>query len=674
MADVVVNIRGNSEQLKRELNDIQNTGGGQSGSQPTGRQEILPPDNRLLEEIRRSILSQGAMFIPGSASSRQIIQQAGVMQKQQADLELNQKYSARRDDLRERASFDYKEADEEVEREKAAYIRNIGQSAYEDPLRKASIDEQFERLRESKYMSIGRRIDEEESEINTEEANERKQVDEELTEAVRELTKEFSKAAAGGGDPNSYINQLRGQRLSLIQQRDSEMTPEGAAAKQREIQSIDDKLKEVMSGGAAQQGAGKSPIDSLLAGGQGVMNLFDSMGRGDIAGSVMSGGMAISGLGGMGLKAALRLNAITALLAGGIKGIQSASESSDVIGELAGFRSTSGGLRGKEGRTAIAGQVTGGQFEGVDFSEYGLTIEDFVREAKGRIRARGTSEDWFKETIKGIGVERGLGLEAGATTRGSEFDRYGMNVTDALARMVTILSDIERSGVSSTDYTRVQEKFDIQQAIMQGYAGRTDRPNYDVANQMLAAFSSVQGITQDKRLGGDISQFQDMVRNPINDRMKALVYGSVADLFPTTGGRVDLIEQELYKSENEGKIIQAVVRRVVQQFGGPDTPMGYMTLRTLLPGIAPDRMKKEVESLVSGEAGTLLGKDVKALYGSGKLASESKEKISEWTSDAIGYLSDMTKATKSLEEFMKSGLLKITLNSTSIPNTPRSGR
>ena len=96
-------------------------------------------------------------------------------------------------------------------------------------------------------------------------------------------------------------------------------------------------------------------------------------------------------------------------------------------------------------------------------------------------------------------------------------------------------------------------------------------------------FSSVQGITQDSRIGTDIQSFQSMIQNPMNERMRALIYSSVSDLFPETGGRMDLIDRELRNPENEGKIMQAVIQRITSQFGGTDTQMGYFAFKSLLP-------------------------------------------------------------------------------------------
>ena len=148
----------------------------------------------------------------------------------------------------------------------------------------------------------------------------------------------------------------------------------------------------------------------------------------------------------------------------------------------------------------------------------------------------------------------------------------------------------------------MQEVFEIQQQLMGGYMSRTDKPSYDAANRLVEAFSSMKGITQDSRIGGDIESFQNMIRNPMNDRMRALLYDVVQDVVPTyngqsTAGRTDLIDQALHDPELEGKIMVAAVQRIKSMFGGPNTQMGYWAFKQLLPNIAPNRMISEVNEM-----------------------------------------------------------------------------
>ena len=195
------------------------------------------------------------------------------------------------------------------------------------------------------------------------------------------------------------------------------------------------------------------------------------------------------------------------------------TRSYESLSGLAAFRSTTG-LTGGDASEYLGGYLPNAQSLGRKMTDFGYDTEEFGGEAAKRVKARGMSDDWFNETMRQIGLERNFALDQGSLIGGSKYDRYGVNVTDALTRMVGILSQIEGSGVSMGDFTRVQEKYDIQQQLMGTYYSRTDKPNYDVANQMLAAFSSVKGVTQDARTGSDIASFQNMIQNPMNERMR----------------------------------------------------------------------------------------------------------------------------------------------------------
>jgi hypothetical protein len=241
-------------------------------------------------------------------------------------------------------------------------------------------------------------------------------------------------------------------------------------------------------------------------------------------------------------------------------------------------------------------------------------------------------------------LERALGISKGALESGSRYDIYGTNVTDAISQLVTVLSGIKGSGVSTTDFTRVQEKYDIQQQIMGSYMGRADKPSYDVANTMLAAFSAIKGITQDSRIGGEIQSFQDMIRSPKNERMKSLIYGTVGDLFPETGGRMDLIDKALNDPKNEGKIMQAVVQRLTRTFGGMETQTGYFAFKELFPNIAPDRLEKIVSQIAAGDTSDA-GRILREGFGdkTAKVVEASERNKMEWFQTSTTYTSSITK-------------------------------
>ena len=597
MADVTVNIRGNASQLRNELDDVsRNPSGGGSGASGGSRGgSSLPTNDRMIDDIRREMQQRGVVLVPGSSSMTQIINQYGQSQKGVVNDAISERYDSRRADLQQRMSREYEAIDKQMEERRKSGLASLGANA-DDPFYRTILDQQIDQQREAEYRRVGSKFDAEENDLIEEEKTERSKAEAELTSAIKELTEYFNRQSESGTS-DSYIGRLRAQQKALILERDSAETEVGAMDAGKRLADVNEQLRRALSGGGQVQG--KPYYDSMLQGSQGLMGMFSGLQSGDLSGTIMGGGSAIAGLSGMGLKAALKFLGVVGLIAGAGKMMVGAGESYENMSNLAALRATSG-LSGGDASRYLGDIIPDASMGGTKISDYGFKADEFGGEAARRIKARGTSEDWFAETLRQVGLERNLSLQQGSLQEGGRYDRYGTNVTDALMRMVSILSNIEGSGISMNDFTRVQEKYDIQQQLMGSYMNRADRPNYDVANQTLAAFSSVQGITQDSRIGTDIQSFQSMIQNPMNERMRALIYSSVSDLFPETGGRMDLIDRELRNPENEGKIMQAVIQRITSQFGGTDTQMGYFAFKSLLPDIAPDRLDEYVNQFTQG--------------------------------------------------------------------------
>jgi len=597
MADVTVNIRGNASQLRNELDDVsRNPSGGGSGASGGSRGgSSLPTNDRMIDDIRREMQQRGVVLVPGSSSMTQIINQYGQSQKGVVNDAISERYDSRRADLQQRMSREYEAIDKQMEERRKSGLASLGANA-DDPFYRTILDQQIDQQREAEYRRVGSKFDAEENDLIEEEKTERSKAEAELTSAIKELTEYFNRQSESGTS-DSYIGRLRAQQKALILERDSAETEVGAMDAGKRLADVNEQLRRALSGGGQVQG--KPYYDSMLQGSQGLMGMFSGLQSGDLSGTIMGGGSAIAGLSGMGLKTALKFLGWVGLAAGAGKMMVGAGESYENMSNLAALRATSG-LSGGDASRYLGDIIPDASMGGTKISDYGFKADEFGGEAARRIKARGTSEDWFAETLRQVGLERNLSLQQGSLQEGGRYDRYGTNVTDALMRMVSILSNIEGSGISMNDFTRVQEKYDIQQQLMGSYMNRADRPNYDVANQTLAAFSSVQGITQDSRIGTDIQSFQSMIQNPMNERMRALIYSSVSDLFPETGGRMDLIDRELRNPENEGKIMQAVIQRITSQFGGTDTQMGYFAFKSLLPDIAPDRLDEYVNQFTQG--------------------------------------------------------------------------
>lgn len=638
MADVTVNINGNASGLRNELNSIQSEYS--EGVTPSPRIAPSPPSDRLIDEVRAEINSQRTI------STKEAIEAIRNQERIKIEDDISSRYNSRRSDMQRRMSADYDIIDKNIEDRRKNTLVDVGVNRANDPLYRKTLEQQLERERDIEYKRVGEKYDAEEQKINDEERSERGRAESELTSAIKELTEFFNRQKEQGED--SFVGSLRAKQKALIAERDSSPTEEGALDAGRRLTEVNQQLRNVLGGNQVQ---GKSYFDSMLQGSQGLTNMLGGAQSGDVGGTIMGAGGAIAGLSGMTLKTALKfLGVVGAIAAVGDlakKTVTVGSQTSEAFGPMLGLRSASpendnslGYFTDNMSKYALGDK---------SYTQFGLKPEEFGSQAFSRSKARGTTEDWIAETLRQIGLERSLALSEGSLKEGSKFDRYGQNVTEAISKMVTILSNVEGSGVSERDFSRVQEKYDIQQSIMNSYLERSDRPDFDTANKILAAFSSVKGITQDARIGTDISSFQDAIKNPTNNRFKSMIYGTVSDLFPNLSGRPDLIERAINDPENDSKIIPAVVKRITAMWGGTETTMGYFATKQFLSGITqPERRDAYMKAFgQEGETSRILKDGTVTKYG------EARTNMDTWAVESTKQFTETNKFLKGIENSVK---------------------
>lgn len=586
---------------------------------------VLPSNERMVADIRREMQSRGVVLVPGSSALQQIVSQYGQQIKQGAYDNITAQYAERRNALGDRELEGRKAIDEKWAKRRDEELARTGQTG--DPEAARWIEEGQQRWKDKDYRKLREELEAEETSIDSEERAAKENVDRELVEALKKLTDTIeSEAKSGGQGEDSYIGRLRAQQRELIQERDSATTEEAAMDASKRLAGVNTQLRRAMGGGTSDDR--NYYYDPVLQTTRGIGGLLGSVENGDIGGTITGAGGLVAGLSGMGMKSALKFMGWIGLAAGAANWLGGSTKNYEQLGDLAALRAPANGQSGRQAVSWLNTALSASNLNDPAVNPYGISAygllgvnsrEDLIREASSRIHARGTSDHWYRETVRQIGLEQSYGLSKGALQEGGRYDRYGMNVTEALERMVKLMEGLPTSGVSSTDFTRVQEKYDIQQQIMSGFMSRSDKPDYNVANQILTAFSSIKGITQDARIGTDYQQFSDMIQNPQGDRMRTLIYSTIEDIMPETGGRLDLIDRALRDPKNEGKIMQAVISRITAMFGGTDTQLGYFTFKQLLPGIAPDRLdeyikqfsqtgyENEGKQLSDYKAGTLLG-------------------------------------------------------------------
>lgn len=594
MGNITVEVIGNS---------AGGGGGGSQQQQPASGGVYSPDQSRMIEDVRREMQSRGVVMVPGSQTVQQLINQYGQNVQQQQDKEISARYNERRNAVHDVYSKKHDEVDDLIEEERKSRFGNLSKASANDPLWISRINEDAKKRSGLLHDAVDKEYFSDLQQIDEEEKAEREEANKELTNAIKELTEHF-KREAKTGDSGSYVNRLREQQRELIYSRDNAATEEEAMGYNKQLVEINEKLRRVMSNGVPQQdtrGAG----DVILNASRGIEQTLMSVRSGDLGGMIMGTGTTALGLSGLSGGALMKAMGWLGLAVGGVKMLTGTAESYNAFGTLSAMSDVS--------QSVMNATSSGFDVGGRDIFDYGLSKQDFAKEVEQRLRQRGGHSDltngdtMFQEVLRQLSVERSWGLNAGAVGSAGRFDVYGTNASTAINELMNQLVTFGNVGMRQGDFARAQEKLDFQQALMNSYLGRTDKPSYDVANRAVLAMNAVTGITHDMRDQSDYAVFQNAIQNPQNDAVRAMIYGTIGDLMPETGGRIDLIQRALKDPQNEGKIMQAVIQRLTQQFGGTDTQMGYMVMHQLFPNIADTRLDEYIQQFGgSSDAASIL--------------------------------------------------------------------
>jgi len=647
MANVTVNIQGNA-------GSSGGNGGGGNQNQPTppssnpptgggtipSSSPVQPPDSRLVEEVRRAIIQQGAVFVPGNNTYKPIIQQAEQVQRERLNADITQKYDTRRADAQTRMSAEYDRIESTIDESKKRALEGIT-----DANEKRRIEDFWENKREAEFQRVGSAFDVENENIDKEENQERQQSNEDLTKVIRDLTDEIRRNG-GNLNPNSFLSQLRQERQKAIVERDTAADEETSRAASARVREIDSQINDVVNGKKEEP-----KIDYGLRTIQTMMG-FDQIVRGiankDLGSMIMGGGQTLTSMFGMSDKAAAKSLAFLKPLATvGTLFTQEAQKSDQMAGLAALIRGNASieDTRQRMYQDMWDYSPYGGGYASI--YDMGLSVPEFAQSSERRIKQRGTAQGGVKESYLQEALERVFSLSSGSLGEAGKFDRYGVNATDAISNLVERLSRVQNSGVSQGNYVRVQEYLGMQQDLMSQYMRFQDKPSYGAANRDIEAFAKLKNYTVDSRTSGDIKTVQNQLINPQNDRMKAVLYSTVEEMFPETRGRTDLIDQYLHDPQKMGMINRGNMQKLTNMYGGYDTQLGYWMIQSQLQGIeSPERRKSIWEGITKGQAGATLA-TAQTFQGSNK---------DEYALQVKNYTSELTQGLITLSDGVYSGV------------------
>lgn len=588
-----------------------------------GSASISSTDNRMVEDLRRAILSYGAVYVPTNNAFKPILQTVEQQQRKAVDEDVSKKYEDRRWQV-------YGKRDEVIEQE----------------LKKGSSDEVIAKAVKT--------YDDELDVIDREESEEKKEKQDQLTDALKELTDAINKS--GSLNPDSYLGQLRKQRQEAIFERDNAEDEESAREAAKRVQEIDQQIKDVTDGRAAPEEKKIDFGDRVLA----TMMGFDQLNKGiinkNIGSAIMGVGSTVTGMLGTSDETTAKTLAWLTPISGIASLLQEVGQRGDQMAGLAALIRNSPEFNGdiSEARRNMYSRLWGygEDYTGTSIYDMGLSVPDFAASAEKRISQRGMAQDGIIEAYFQEALERVFSLNRGSLGDAGKYDRYGMYATDAIADLVSRLERISGSGVTQGNYARVQEYLGLQQELMGNYMRFSDKPSALNVNRDLAAFASLDNYTVDSRTSGDIKAVQNQLINPQNDRMKAILYSVVEETMPeyngeSTRGRVDLIDQILNDPNYQGVIEKAYMEKLTSMYGGFDTPMGYMMIKNQLQAIeSPERRKAIWEGFTSGQAGNIISGYETYSGDFGKMHSAKMD----YSKDIKDYVGDINAAMTQLSD------------------------
>lgn len=604
-------------------------------NQNSRQSSTIDPDARLIDVVRQKLIEQVATQHKTDDRYTSLIAQIGLAQQQQ----LERQYEDRRLEAYQRMDQGYSTIDKNVWDKLDPIVGNIN----DDEKFRAAVSH-WGKQNGEEFKSVAEQYDEEIAAINKEQVEK----EDELKRSIKELTDEIRKSG-GNLNPNSFLSQLREQRQQAIIDRDTAEDEEEARAAATRVRELEEQIKDVERGNVSS-GEEENEDDKINWGLRAMQTMmgFDQLAQGIAGrnlGSIIMGTAqtATSALGMSDKAAAKSLAWIKPIATLGTLLTQEA-EKSDQMSSLAALVRNDpylgGGTIGDTRDTMyqrLWDYAPGAGFAGI--TDIGLSAPEFAQSAARRIRQRGVSEGGVTEAYFQEALERVFSLDQGALGAASQYDMYGMNATDAISNLVARLSRIQNSGVSQGNYAYVSEFLNMQQGIMQQLMRFSDRPDIGIANKEIEAFAQLKNYTIDGRTGSDITAVRNTIISPQNDRMRAMLYGTIEELMPETAGRSDLIDRAINDPARQGEIIRAYMQKVQTMYGGTDTSMGYWAAKSILSAIeSPERRDAIWSGIINGQAGkTLAHGEVVNAQNTAERADYARQ-VENYTSDITSTL------------------------------------
>lgn len=674
--DVTINITANASGAVNDLNNTNGGGntplpptppGGSTGQNnpptqpqnplvnPGGNSPAIPAYDRMAQDIRREMLSRGALMVPGSSNFNQLMAAVQQQQRTAAYQQIDDKYTQ-----------GVTQTQQELENKRKTELDRLEQER-QDKLSKAvtpnaaqRINNQYDRRIERLHDSIEIEKATAFTQLGQERDNDKAKVEQDLARIAAELVQELRQ-----GNPNSYLGRLRQQYREATWRRDNAETEAEARTASAEAAEIQ---KQISRGSSPRNYLGGfRTAASLLGTGVGAVSTAVDMQRQNTFGKIATINAAANGdaFGAMeqdierGRNQATSTGALVGTIAGAVIGgilapFTGGTSLALGIGLGAGIGAGVGSIGARtyynattvEDETqAKLGQlwasnerriqqfnelalVTQGRYNhdlgteredwiyslladnsfrnsGIAPAHLGYTSAQFSEIMANRIKQRGfisgtTNSDLAGYYLRQVGLERVYNMSEGSLAQYGAYDRYnsvGGHKNDAnqdMANLVASLSARGVRGMSGGQTLRANEFLNYQTQLMEMQKGWMDAPNANYATRLLLAAQNAFGNNLDSRAITEIGQVENTVTHPKEDYSKALLYDVIQDVMPQTKGNLLAIRQAQYSDDPNVRmrIQQAMAKRIQDVYGGLGTTSGYLAASHYYGIEDPERLRK----------------------------------------------------------------------------------
>lgn len=622
----------------------------------------LPSNERMIEDIRREMRQRGVMLVPGSQSMHKIIDEYAQNQRKLANQSINERYDDLSNNLAEMREG-------ELEKRKKQRLAN----AYMNYRRLADPDDQnidanwqysslyaqAVKANKEDEERVKRGLNSKDDELLRKAQEERTEVDKELAEAIKTLTSYFEREAEAGSN-SSYLGRLKEERKKLILERDSATTEADAIAAQTKLNDVNSRIQKVLN--PKGDNTDEPNINNLIMA-QGLQGAFNSMDNGDVFGAASN--LSNFGMAAMGLSKAAMRKAMgwIGVVLGISKGVTNTLEKLDSVDSAYAIL---GGVTGDLSKAEFFDSLDNATWNGYDLYSLGMDRTQFAELMTNYAKSTGMQGyNPARNTLLLAGAEKSWGLQRGALSKLTKFTRYprdpnaafggyeaGAWMGDAADALGMLYGSYE--GFKSGDHSNAQMVLDTYASILESYGSRSNRVNnFETAASLMKTLSSNQmneviggKSLFDERTAGEIATLQNMIQSPANDRMQALIFGEVGKMIGSTD--LSKIDQYIIDPKNELSIMQQVVKKISDLYGGVDSEMGYWAFKQLLPNMAPDRRKEYIEKLMSG----------KQMPGNIEYGKSQQNYATQW---ADVYISPITEIRNDIKDWLPEMVNKLQL-------------